>query len=598
MSTGRLIGIDLGTTFSSVAYVDATGHVVCLPNREGQTLTPSAVWLNDAGLLDVGAAAKAALTTHPDRVAVAFKRRMGKLDEPFKLGDRLFNAAELSAAVLRRLVEDAEHAIGPIAGAVITVPAYFGDRERSATLRAAEQAGIRVLDILNEPTSAALAYAFDAYLQAGGDPGDVATASIAATAPAISVVCDLGGGTFDVTVIRISGSRFDVLATGGSLTLGGRDWDERIADALERHVLDHAGPDPHYDPRAKARMLLDAEAAKHVLSVKTEASVPAPYDGVPAMPLTREWFEAMTTVLAERMEEIITGVMSDAKLTWAEIEEVLLVGGSTRMPHIRQRIERLSGLTPNTRLQPDLAVAQGAAVYAAILHVQAQSAVAAKANGEAHVASKRSGSKRSAAARRSAATGARTTGAHAKSSGSGQQEPADAARSSLAEMADAPFPDGLFEEAFAEAAGSVKLTQVNARSLGVVVRSPRYAKFVNAIVIPRNSPLPAEESRRFVTHESGQRRIRIPIVEGETRDIQQAVEIGVCVIEPLPAQLPAGAEVEVTFTYDESGRVRVRAEELSTHTAAETLLHRPLSEPPPPSELNELAAAVAQLAGA
>ncbi len=568
MSTGRLIGIDLGTTFSSVAYVDATGHVVCLPNREGQTLTPSAVWLNDAGTLEVGAPARAALTTHPDRVAVAFKRRMGKLDAPFKVGDRLFDAAELSAAVLRRLVEDAEHALGPIAGAVITVPAYFGDRERSATLRAAEQAGIRVLDILNEPTAAALAYAFDAYLQAGGDPGDVATASIAATAPAISVVCDLGGGTFDVTVIRINGSRFDVLATGGSLTLGGRDWDERIADALERHILDHAGPDPHYDPRAKARMLLDAEAAKHVLSVKTDASVPAPYDGVPAMTLTRDRFESMTAVLAERMEEIIAGVMSDAKLTWAQIEEVLLVGGSTRMPHVRQRVERLSGLTPNTRLQPDLAVAQGAAVYAAILHVQAQprSTGAASPNGKL-IAGKRG-----------------KTVANAPSS--------------LAEMAEAPFPDGLFEEAFSEAAGSVKLTQVNARSLGVIVRSPRYAKFVNAIVIPRNSPLPAEESRLFVTHEPGQRRIRIPIVEGETRDIQQAVEIGVCVIEPLPANLPAGAEVEVTFTYDESGRVRVRAEELSTHTAAETLLHRPQSTPAPPSELNELAAAVAQLAGA
>ncbi|MCC7292182.1 MAG: Hsp70 family protein [Phycisphaerales bacterium] len=596
MSTGRLIGIDLGTTFSSVAYVDATGHVVCLPNREGQTLTPSAVWLNDAGLLEVGAAAKAALTTHPDRVAVAFKRRMGKLDEPFKLSDRLCDAAELSAAVLRRLVEDAEHAIGPIAGAVITVPAYFGDRERSATLRAAEQAGIRVLDILNEPTAAALAYAFDAYLQAGGDPGDVATASIAATAPAISVVCDLGGGTFDVTVIRINGSRFDVLATGGSLTLGGRDWDERIADAMERHILDHAGPDPHYDPRAKARMLLDAEAAKHVLSVKPEASAPAPYDGVPALTLTRDRFESITTVLAERMEEIIAGVMNDAKLTWAQIEEVLLVGGSTRMPHVRQRIERLSGLTPNTRLQPDLAVAQGAAVYAAILHVQAQarSPVAAGANGGSGAPMKQSGSKKSTATHKRTAAGARA--AADKPTGAGAETP-DAAQSSLAEMADVPFPDGLFEEAFSEAAGSIKLTQVNARSLGVIVRSPRYAKFVNAIVIPRNSPLPAEESRRFVTHESGQRRIRIPIVEGETRDVQQSVGIGVCVIEPLPAHLPAGAEVEVTFTYDESGRVRVRAEELSTHTAAETLLHRPLSEPPPPSELNELAAAVAQLAG-
>ncbi|GMU39023.1 MAG: chaperone protein DnaK [Phycisphaerae bacterium] len=543
--TGTVIGIDLGTTFSSVAYVDADGHVICLPNRDGQTLTPSAVYLDDDGRFHVGAAARDECLRRPEQVALAFKRRIGHPEDPWTVAGRSIDATTLSSLVLRRLREDAEHAVGSVAGAVITVPAYFGDRERTATLEAARLAGLKVLDILNEPTAAALAYAFDAYVQAGGDAGDLRTAAIAATAPAVCVVCDLGGGTFDVTVLKISGPRFDVLATGGALTLGGQDWDERIVDAIERHTLTHGGPDSRYDPRARARMRRDAEQAKHVLSVKGDVDVPAPYEGVPPMRLTRDAFENLTSPLSDRVLQIISGVLDDAQLTWNEIEDVLLVGGSTRMPHIRRRIARLSGKTPNTRLQPDLAVAQGAAVYAAILRVQ------------------------------------------------GDTPPSSTAAAETRKADAAPANASAFTPAFEAAAADIRLSQVNSRSLGVIVRSPRYDKLVNAIVIPRNTRLPACNTRRFVTHGPNQRRIRIPIVEGETRDIRESVEVGVCVIDGLPDGLPAGAEVDVTFTYDASGRVSVRAEEKTTRRAAETFLDRAASHPP--SELDELAEAVAQL---
>lgn len=580
MKQGAVIGIDLGTTFSSVAYVDASGHVICLPNRAGQTLTPSVVYLKPDGQWEVGTAARAALTCDPERVATGFKRRLGPKEEPYRLRDRTITGEELSAIVLERLIEDARHALGDIAGAVITVPAYFGDVQRTATLNAARRAGIPVLELLNEPTAAALAHAFDAYLAAGGDPGDLQTASIAATAPAISVICDLGGGTFDITIIRINGSRFDVLATGGSLSLGGRDWDQCIVDLLERHILQQGGSDPHHDPKAQARMWLDAESAKHVLSVRADTQIAAPYPNVPPMTLTRQRFEEITEVLADRVETIVQHTMVDAGLTWPEIEDVLLVGGSTRMPHIRRRIESLSGMKPNTRLQPDLAVAQGAAVYAAILRIQgAEKGLTAKSPGTSHP----SASQQAQAGPASVSAG---------KSGLPASDEQD-----LVAFANVSSDVGelLYEDAFAEAAGAVRLTQVNARSLGVIVRSPRYDKLVNAVVIPRNSPIRGEFTRRFVTRQANQRRIRIPIVEGEGRNIAETTEIGMCMIDDLPPGLPAGSQVQVTFSFDASGRVCVLAKELTTGRFAQTVIDRCLVRPA--TQLDELALAVAELKG-
>ena len=563
MSPKPIVGIDLGTTFSVVAHVGPAGHVTCLPNGDQETLTPSVVMLDDEDRFVVGGRARGAVTTCPDRVAEAFKRRMGDEGGGRRLGDRDCSPEFLSSLVLRQLAGDAQRTLGEIAGAVVTVPAYFGDRQRAATLEAAKLAGLDVAALINEPTAAALAHAFDSYVAAGGDPSDLERASIASTAPGVSVICDLGGGTFDVTVVRINGSEFEVLATGGALNLGGRDWDERIVDAMQRHLFDHSGPDPHGDSRAQARMHVEAQTAKHVLSVKNEVSVRPPYERVERMNLTREAFEGLSETLVDRFRETVDRIMGDAAVTWSGVDDLLLVGGATRMPMIRRAAAEMSGLTPNTRLQPDLIVAQGAAVYAAILRVQ---------------------------------------GDIAGPDLSGIENVTDATPYSLATLAEqSPHVHG-FDDAFAAAAGAVKVVDVNARSLGVMVRSRRHGQKVNNILIPRNSPLPASCRRTFLTNKESQTRVRIPVLEGEVRDARGCTEVGLCTIDRLPANLPQGSPVEVTISYDTNGTVRVQAEELSTHTAAQTVLERRTlgrggRDAKTTDTLEALADAVAQVAG-
>jgi molecular chaperone DnaK len=546
---GVAIGIDLGTTRSGAAYVDAHGHASCLPNRDGQLLTPSCVGVAEDGRVLVGASAQSFLAQSPDRAIEAFKRHMGDPDWRWTVDGRTRTADDIAAILLGRLLEDAEGVVGSVAGAVITVPAYFGDPQRAATLRAAAAANLPVLDIINEPTAAAIASAFDAYVAAGGDAADATRAAIAATAPAVNVICDLGGGTFDVTVIRIDGTDFDVLASDGC-RLGGRDFDEIIVEAMYRHLFDCDAPDPHHDPRAQARMRLRAEQAKHVLTVQGVAPVDPPYDGFLALDLTRERFENMSERLVDRAREVIAGVMRDAELTWPEVEDVLLVGGASRMPMFRRMVEQVCGKRPNTRLQPDLIIAQGAAVYAAILRVQDTPLL-------------------------------------------------QAAGSELADLDDAiePAPktnEPAFAPDFTAAAVRVHLREVAPRSLGVVVRSPRESRKINRVLIPRNHELPATRSHVFATRFDNQRKVVVPIVEGEQKDPAGCTEVGRCVIDPLPPDLPKGSRVEVSFSYDRSGLIHVRAEELTTKTGAETTLQR--ASAADRTHLDDLAEAVARFA--
>ena len=366
---GVTLGIDLGTTRSAASYVDANGHVACVPNARGDLLTPSCIYIDTQGQIHVGADAHDALTSDPERVIEAFKRQMGRSDWAWHVDERAMRAESLSAAILKQLVADAERVAGRVDSVVISVPAYFGDAQRSATLRAAELAGLRVLSLINEPTAAALAGAFEAYLEAGGDGQDLTSAAIASTAPGTNVVCDLGGGTFDVTVIRIDGSDFDILATHGQ-RLGGRDFDEVIMEEMVRHLFAHDAPDPHHDPAARARMRLAAERAKHTLTARAQAQVHTPYQQTPSMSLDRTRFEELSASLIDQARGVIETVLQDAHLDWYGVEELLLVGGASRIPAFRRMVTQLSGKSPMLRIQPDLMIAHGAAVYGAILRVQ------------------------------------------------------------------------------------------------------------------------------------------------------------------------------------------------------------------------------------
>jgi molecular chaperone DnaK len=263
---GKLVGIDLGTTFCAIATLDEHGQAVTLPNRDGEMLTPSAVLLED-GTAVVGAAARDVALEAPERVATIIKRYMGHPTFGAPVAGRQFRPETLSAIILRKLVDDAQHRIGPVSKAVITVPAYFDDSRRKATKDAGRIAGLEVLDILDEPTAAALAYSFRP--PAGGV---LSPEQVLPEQERTVLVYDLGGGTFDVTLVRLSRNRFESLAIEGDVRLGGKDWDDRIVAHVADKFREAHGEDPRDDPRSLAALTAAAERAKKTLSKLTHTT--------------------------------------------------------------------------------------------------------------------------------------------------------------------------------------------------------------------------------------------------------------------------------------------------------------------------------------
>jgi molecular chaperone DnaK len=345
---GRLVGIDLGTTYSAVAIVDTTGKPEIVPNREGERITPSVVLFQGDQTL-VGSMAKRSAPMAPRDVVQFVKRKMGDKDWAFTSSDdKTYTAEQVSGIILRRLKDDAEAALGePVTDAVITVPAYFNDARRKATMDAATIAGLNVRRIINEPTAAALAF------------------GLGADTDGIVLVYDLGGGTFDVTVMRISAGQFDVLATEGNRNLGGFDWDNALMRYINEQVKAQGGPDLFADNLQMADLRDKAELAKRSLTTMTSAKV---FVSVPGkslnIPVTREVFEELTAELLSETCDRTESVLGAAGLSWADLDRVLLVGGSTHMPMVHAAITRLSGKEPVRGVNPDEAVALGAAIQA------------------------------------------------------------------------------------------------------------------------------------------------------------------------------------------------------------------------------------------
>jgi molecular chaperone DnaK len=359
----NLVGIDLGTTFSAIATLDEHGLPVTLPNRDGEMLTPSAVLLADDGSAVVGQAALDVALEQPDRVATLIKRRMGHPSFGREVAGREFRPETLSAIILRKLVQDAELRIGPVSRAVITVPAYFDDTRRKATHDAGRIAGLDVLDILDEPTAAALAYSFQSRredLPSGGDPaisGDERTV----------LVYDLGGGTFDVTLVRLTHKRFQTLAIEGDVRLGGKDWDDRVVDHVAEQFQKQTGADPRTDALSLANLQSAAERAKRTLSKLGQTTVTCMHGGrVLTVPLSRGEFEGLTRDLLTRTRLTTQQLLRQAGLQWGDVDRVLLVGGSTHMPMTGQMLHDLTGLVPDNSLAVSEVVARGAALHAGI----------------------------------------------------------------------------------------------------------------------------------------------------------------------------------------------------------------------------------------
>ncbi len=353
------IGIDLGTTYSAIAWLDTLGRPEIIVNADGDKLTPSAVLFEGEDAVIVGREALKALASEADHVALCAKREVGNRFYHRTLANRMMPPEAIEAWILRKMIVDAGRQIGPITQAVITVPAYFDDVRRKATQDAGYMAGLEVLDIINEPTAAAIAYG---YRQ---DSRGVAASS---AGPVNVLVYDLGGGTFDVTVLHIEGSDFRALATDGDAALGGQDWDHRLMDHVADHVRRQIDADPRDDPNARGRLWRECEDAKRTLSTRNKTHIPCDFAGrTMSLEVTRVQFEDMTRDLLERTAFTTRETLEASGLTWDELDRVLLVGGSTRMPAVQQTLRELSGKEPETSISPDEAVAFGAALRAGFL---------------------------------------------------------------------------------------------------------------------------------------------------------------------------------------------------------------------------------------
>lgn len=344
-----ILGIDLGTT-NSLAAIFRDGQTHLIPNALGHTLTPSAVSLADDDSLIVGLAARERLSTHPDRTTTAFKRWMGT-DKRVRLGKRDYRAEELSALVLRSLKTDAERHLGEtIEQAVITVPAYFNQAQRKATQTAAEIAGLRVDRLVNEPTAAGLAYGLQERAE-----------------HSLFLVFDLGGGTFDVSVLEYFDGVVQVRASAGDTRLGGEDF----VDVLERMFLDaqsSLAPAQRDALRGSGALWRAAEQAKRDLSERPDTTLRLQHaEQVYELPITRERFEAASADLVARLRRPIERALLDARLEPNELSEVVLVGGATRMPLVRQTVARLFQRLPLRTINPDETIVRGAAVQAALM---------------------------------------------------------------------------------------------------------------------------------------------------------------------------------------------------------------------------------------
>jgi molecular chaperone DnaK (HSP70) len=479
----RPVGIDLGTTYSLVAAVDDRGGARVLPNRDGKSLTPSAVCFKQ-GRPVVGEEAKAELKDGTPGVAAFFKRQMGSATFTFPANGRTYSATELSALVLAQLKADAEAALGhPVTEAVITVPAYFRDPERRATREAGELAGLRVLQLVNEPTAAAIAFGQG---QASGPDRTV-------------LVYDLGGGTFDVTLLQVGADEIRVLTSDGDHELGGKDWDSRIVQFLAASFEQEHGSNPLADAVSIGELLHQAEQAKRQLSAAEAARVSIFHDGRRgSYELSRAAFEQMSRDLLDRTLALVRAVLDARGLTPAQIDGVLLVGGSTRMPMVAEALTRLCGKAPLRGIHPDEAVALGAALCA---HGQTVRRNQQRLLGPVPIAE--------------------------------------------------PGPGLLI--------GRRRTTDVTTHSLGMVAVNADNSAYVNSIILPKDQPVPCRETRPYQhrTGKAGEDYLEIFMTQGEVESPGDVVYLGRYVLHGLPASGNQALTVEVEYAYDESGTVSV-----------------------------------------
>lgn len=525
-------GIDLGTTYSCIAFVNDAGKAEVVPNANGDLTTPSVVLFESSTSRVVGREAKNSAKLFPHQVAEMVKRHMGDPNWTFNYEGVAYRPEEISSYILRKVVDDAQAQRNTtISDVVITCPAYFGINEREATARAGQIAGLNVLEVINEPTAAAISFG----TQNEQDQ--------------VVLVYDLGGGTFDITMIEIKANAITVIATGGDKELGGRDWDAAVVNYLAQEWMRQTGSsdDPTTSPDSLQDLWIRAEDAKRALSVQTKTRVPVSHAGqtVP-VEMTREKFDELTAGLLEQTI-LFTFQMLDAarQKGYARYDKLLLVGGSTFMPQVPERLKREFGLEPQLN-EPNLSVAKGAALYGQKLAIgeKIRTAVAIMTQqnvNEVDLSSVAPSVRQAAEQQVAASEGLR-----------------------LAEV---------------QTMARQKITNVVSHSFGVVVTdtSGFQERELISNLVKKQDPLPVEITKRYGTYAPNQPSVDIHVMENEVvgdrvDDVANGREIGNAAIAGLPPGLPKGSPIDVTFTLDQQGRLHVVGVEPSSGRRAEATI--------------------------
>ncbi len=479
---GKYIGIDLGTTFSCMAYITENGSPEIIPNSEGDNITPSSV-LFDGDSIIVGKEAKDQSLLEPSNYEQFVKRHMGERDYLFTANNgEKYSPEAVSAIILSKLKADAEAYLGDkVDGAVVTVPAYFNEAQRKATMDAGQIAGLNVVAIINEPTAAALAFG----ISKGSDKEQTV------------MVYDLGGGTFDVTVMRFNSDSITVIGTAGDRKLGGYDFDKKIIDAVIESAAEQ-GLDINSDPTARQDLQLKAEIAKKSLSAKDKTNIMLNISGRPfKYTLTREDFEEMAEPLLYKSVSSMENACDEAGIEYSDLDKILLVGGSTRMPLVRGAIKEETGIEPSSEVHPDEAVAIGAAYH--VLEVL------------------------------------KTQQTKAKQSGDVSNE--------------------VLDVAIPETSKQYSFTDVTSHGIGVVICDEN-GEEINSVILPKNVTVPAEKTNCYQTTVPFQEKLYIQVTQGEESDLRYVTVIGTAEIEISPREQLVG--IEVTIACDENSIIHVR----------------------------------------
>lgn len=477
MSERKAVGIDLGTTFSAIAHIDAYGKPQIIPNAESERITPSVILFDGQNAI-VGTLAKQNSVAEPEKIVDFVKREMGKSRDQFhrEFNGQSFTAEELSALIIRKLRSDAEKYLGvPVTDAVITVPAYFNDAERTATIQAGQLAGLNVLQIINEPTAAALAYGLDKLDQ-----------------DQTVFVFDLGGGTFDVTIMRIENQSIRMVATNGDHRLGGKDWDDIIVNLVAEEFDRLHGENPLLDLQSYQDLQSRALAAKIQLSSRPRTTLVHSFNGKSIkIELTREDFEQLASPLVEKCKAITEIVLQEARMTWANIDKILMVGGMTRMPMIRDLVEKASGgVNMTDQVSPDEAVAIGAAIQGILSML-------------------------------------------------GEED----------KKGQRVIPMETREQFSTRDGGLIQVTNITSHTLGIVLWDENAMEEYVFPMIPKMTAMPCEVKNAFGTAQPNMKRAVVRIVEGESTVPSECTALGTCSVE-LPPFLPKGSPVEICYQYN------------------------------------------------